>query len=137
MASLKKMKYRRLEEFHFNQDAIKKSNQEDIVKWFSNLKIKSKVLISLFVAALITVIIGVVGYLSLSSSMEGTVLMYERQLVPIKDLGYLNAAILIQRGDIRTVSAVKTVEERQRQMASVDEQIKKADEIFAKFTEVL
>jgi methyl-accepting chemotaxis protein len=103
---------------------------EGPVKWFSNLKVKSKILLSLIVAAIVAVIIGVVGYISLTNSIDGTTSMYAERLVPIKDLGYLNAAILTQRGDIRTVGVSEKIEDRQKSLSMVDEQIKKADELF-------
>jgi methyl-accepting chemotaxis protein len=101
------------------------------VKWFNNLKIKSKILLSLIVAAVVSVVIGVVGYYSLSNSIEGTTSMYEDRLVPIRDLGYLNAAILTQRGDIRTVGVSEKIEDRQKSISLVDIQINKADSLFA------
>ena len=100
------------------------------MNWFKNLKIRLKILFGIFIVAVIAVVIGMVGYFSLGTMAEGTQSLYKDRLAPVRDLGYMNAAVLVQRGDIRTLVAVKTVEERQNLKNSVEEQIKTAEKYW-------
>jgi len=104
------------------------------MKWFYNLKVKAKLLLSFVVVAIIAAVIGFLGYNGMSSINSNMESIYIDRLEPIRDLGYANAAILIARGDSRNMILVDTKEERQKYYNIVMEQWKKAEEYVDKFS---
>jgi methyl-accepting chemotaxis protein len=103
------------------------------MNWFRDLKISAKLLIGFGTAVCISVIIGVVGYSSLNTTIDGKDEIYKENLIPIKNLGYMNAAVLIERGDIRAILTVKTPAEREKYASSCLEQDKKLEEYLSEF----
>jgi methyl-accepting chemotaxis protein len=103
------------------------------MNWFKNLKIARKLLLGFIAVSIIATIIGVVGYSSLNKMIEGKNSIYQENLLPIENLGNVNAAVLVGRGDIRAIMQFKTVAEREKYYTSLLEQDKKVDEYFAKF----
>jgi len=107
------------------------------MNWFKNLKIRTKLLLSFSVVALITLVVGIIGYTSLVSINKNQDAMYVDRLEPIRDLGYANAALLIARGDI--VAALGTTDLKKREeykksalssIAEVDQRVEKYSKTY-------
>jgi methyl-accepting chemotaxis protein len=105
------------------------------MNWFKNLKISGKLLTGFTFASVIAVLIGVICFNVLNKMIDGKNQIYNENLLPIKNLGYANAALLIQRGDIRAMLTVKTAPEREKYKNSCLEQDKVFQEYLTKFAE--
>ncbi len=104
------------------------------MKWFYNLKVKAKLLLSFVLVAVIAAVIGFVGYNGMSSINSNLEHIYLDRLEPIRDLGYANAALLIARGDTRNLLLVDTKEERQKYYDDVLKQFKISEEYIEKYS---
>ena len=90
------------------------------MNWFKNLKIRTKLLLGFSLVALITLVVGLIGYSSLSTSSDNQNEMYTNQLTPIRDLGYANAALLIGRGDVVAMFGTTDIDKRREYLNSVN-----------------
>lgn len=59
------------------------------MKWFNNLKIKNKLVISFILVAIFTAVVGTFGIFNLKASNERTNLMYHNNFLPSQDLAEL------------------------------------------------
>ena len=84
------------------------------MKWFSDLKIRTKLLASFALVAAIAGLIGWVGLSGVSKINASSSQMYADRLVPIRDLGYANAALLISRTETRNMLLDKQIGGRQK-----------------------
>lgn len=82
--------------------------------WFNDLKIAVKLQIAFAIVALITGAVGWMGISAISRVDENGRAIYTEHLLPIRHLGYANAALLNARTDARTMLLQKSVEARQR-----------------------
>ncbi len=102
-----------------------------------NWKIGVKLIVSFLIVAGITLFVGYLGRSALEESLQKQTEalarqdeLYNDRLVPIRDLSYANAALLIARGDTRNLLVSDDVAERAKIRAGIDEQAKKTDELF-------
>jgi methyl-accepting chemotaxis protein len=84
------------------------------VKWFSDLRIGTKLLSSFLLLAAIAGLIGWVGFSGVSKISANVTAIYNDNLVPIRDLGYANAALLNARTETRNMLLDKQVAGRQK-----------------------
>ena len=104
------------------------------MKWFLDLKIGTKLITSFSLVAIVAAIIGYVGYDSTSTIMENQDAMYRDRLIPIRDLGYANASLLIARGDMRNFIAATTKEQQEKYLKVVNDESKNVDAIIEKYS---
>jgi methyl-accepting chemotaxis protein len=97
------------------------------LKWFNDLKIGTKLLASFAVVAAIAGLIGWVGLSGLSKISATSTTMYKDQLVPIRDLGYANAALLVARTETRNMVLDKQIAGRQKYADLMYAEDKKVD----------
>ena len=71
------------------------------MKWFYDLKIAAKLLVSFAAVAAIAGIIGWIGFSKTNEMQANTANLYQGRLVPIQDLAYANFAFLSARTDMR------------------------------------
>lgn len=88
------------------------------MKWFKNLKVSLKLFIGFGFAGFIALLIGILSYSSLNTMIEGNSVIYNENLIPIRLLGEINAAMYRTKGDARAMQAALTKEERDKNMAS-------------------
>ena len=103
------------------------------MQWFHNLRIGTKLLGSF---AVVAVIAGLIGWVGLSTTLEMKAraeMTYKDRLVPIRDLGYANAAFLISRTEVRNMMAAKDRGKKHEYMALVDEQTKQSEQYLASY----
>ncbi len=101
------------------------NRRRNIMKWFYDLKISTKLILTFGIVAVIAALIGWVGYTGVTAVAKNGRSMYLNRLEPIRDLGYANAALLIRRGDIREMLLVKNKTEREKLAGSIKEQTEK------------
>jgi methyl-accepting chemotaxis protein len=104
------------------------------MKWFSNLKVKTKLLLSFIFVAIIAAVIGLLGYSGMNSINNNMVTLYSSRLEPIRDLGDANSAMLTARGDARNMMLVTTKEERQKLFKLIMDEFKVADGFIEKYS---
>lgn len=94
------------------------------MKWFLNMKIGSKLILSFSLVALIAGAIGYIGMTSLQASAESSSIMYTRNLVPIKEMA--EVSIAFQRIRVNTRDMV---------MSKTNEEAREIDAVIAKLSE--
>jgi len=107
------------------------------VKWFSDLKIGTKLLASFILVAAIAGLIGWVGLSGVSKFSANSASMYADQLIPIRDLGYANTAFLIAETDVRSMLLTKQPSERQKLADSVLVETKQVDGYIASYEKTM
>ena len=95
------------------------------MKWFNDLKIGTKLLASFVLVAAIAGLIGWVGLSGLGEMKTRADSVYADRLVPIRDLGYANAALLIARTEVRNFLAAKQEAKRREHVAAIAAEAKK------------
>jgi methyl-accepting chemotaxis protein len=81
------------------------------MKWFMNLKIATKLSLSFGILAVVSAIIGFVGYTNLTLVEENTAVMYKNATIPLKQMGEMSAAFQRIRVGSRDVLLAETPEE--------------------------
>ena len=97
------------------------------MKWFHDLKIGTKLLSSFAVVAAIAGLIGWVGLAGISDMKARSAATYADRLVPIRDLGYANAAFLIARTEVRSMMGTKDKAKRREYVAIIEAETKKTE----------
>lgn len=107
------------------------------MKWFKNLKIGSKLLISFVMVAVITLIVGYTGYSGIAEISENQNTLYLDRLIPIRDLGYANEALLT--ASIEMIQALGTTDlnERKAYVDSIRVETKKVDELVDAYSKTV
>lgn len=104
------------------------------MKWFYDLKVGTKLLASFVVVAAVAGLIGWVGLSGMAESKTRSDGMYSQDLIPIRDLGYANAAFLIARTEVRNALAAKDKEDRREYVGLIEAETKKVDAYLAAFS---
>src|SRR4029077_16289886 len=104
------------------------------LKWFSDLKIGTKLLAGFFAVALIAGLIGGVGLSGINELNASAATTYTEQLVPIRDLGYANAAFLIARTEIRSMMGTKDRSKRAEFVSTIDAETRKTEAYIATYS---
>ncbi len=104
------------------------------MKWFLDLKLGTKLISSFSLIALIAAYIGYEGYVAATEIKQNQDELYLGRLIPIRDLGYANASLLIARGDVRNFLAAVTPEDQQKYLTVVRTESKKVDELVEKYS---
>ncbi|HAP35238.1 MAG TPA: hypothetical protein DCQ28_04590, partial [Bacteroidetes bacterium] len=99
--------------------------RRNIMKWFLDLKIGTKLITSFSLIAFIAAVIGYQGYSGATAIKENQDTLYLDRLIPIRDLGYANAALLTIRGNVTACLATKSMEERQKYILQIRDEEKK------------
>jgi methyl-accepting chemotaxis protein len=107
---------------------------ENAMKWFYDLKIRTKLLVSFSVVAVIAGVIGWIGYGNLSEAKQLQDELYGDRLIPIQDLGYANAALLSARTEVRNLLMARTREEKEQYRALIDQETRNTDAYVDKYS---
>ncbi len=70
------------------------------MSWFNNLKLRTKLIINFIIIAAAAGVIGWIGYSGLSTAENNSEMLYNKSLVPIKQLGMVNSEFLKVRIDL-------------------------------------
>ena len=104
------------------------------MKWFQDMKIGTKLLGSFILVAAIAGLIGWVGLRSTNEMKVRSAATYNDRLVPIRDLGYANAALLIARTEIRNMLFEKDRAKRKEYAALVEDESRKMEAYLAAYS---
>jgi methyl-accepting chemotaxis protein len=118
----------------YKQQIKKRRNK---MKWFKDMKVGVKLTIGFGFAALISVVIGLISYNSLTTMTNGNKAIYNENLIPIKILGEINAAMYKTKGDARAMQSALNDTEKDKNMDLCRESGKLIDsqtEQYALFT---
>ncbi len=97
------------------------------MKRFNDLKIGTKLLASFIFLAAIAGLIGWVGLSGVNEMQARSARMYADTLVPIRDLGYANAAFLTARTEVRSLLLTRDKTKRAEYIATIDAETKKTE----------
>ncbi|MGJ5820476.1 methyl-accepting chemotaxis protein [Paludibaculum fermentans] len=106
------------------------------MKWFNDLKIGAKLQAGFALVACIAGLIGWVGLSGLSEINQRSSSLYAERLVPIRDLGYSNAAVLNIRTEVRNLLLSNGPEERQRAVAAIQEDNDKLENLMESYSKL-
>lgn len=107
------------------------------MSWFYNLKVSAKLLLGFITIAVITLIVGYIGYIGISEIAGNQDAMYNDRLLPIQDLGYANAALLIARGDVVAMLGTTDLNKRKEYASSIEKQTKIVDDLIEKYSKTV
>ena len=105
------------------------------MNWFYNLKVSYKLLSGFITISIITLFVGYIGYSGMKEISKNQDTLYLDRLVPIEDLGYVNAALLISRGDVVAMLGTNDLSKRQDYAASIKLQTKTLEDRITKYSE--
>lgn len=107
------------------------------MKWFYDLKVSTKLLASFVLVAVITLIVGYVGYSGITEIGANQNTLYLDRLIPIRDLGYANSALLTARGDIVAALGTTDMNKRKTYVASIRNATKEVDELIEAYSKTV
>lgn len=100
------------------------------MQWFMDLKISSKLILSFVLVSLITIIVGYEGITSLRYADDSDTILYEKNVVPLGQLGDIGVAF--QRQRMNTLELI--ISESPAIQADMQKRIQERDaEIFKNF----
>jgi methyl-accepting chemotaxis protein len=102
------------------------------MKWFYNMKIGTKLVVSFVVVALFSVAIGYVSITSLNTLEKTGTAMYEVNAVPLSDLIDVSTFYQRQRVNLREMLIDKSADDRAKHLQNVKEMDQKVDESLKK-----
>ena len=108
-----------------------------IVKGYRNLKLKSKLMISFIILALISVIIGVVGVVSINMLRQEDLEMYEENTLPMADLATLYDTLASERICIANMVIFDNTEFAEDEAVSLKEKEALFEETLAAYKETI
>jgi methyl-accepting chemotaxis protein len=95
------------------------------MKWFQNLKIANKLIITFLCVAMIAGLVGIVGILNLSSLSQADIELYENYTVPMGQMGDISEAYQKGRVNFRDVLLTKDVNIQTQKMKNFNDSISK------------
>jgi methyl-accepting chemotaxis protein len=107
------------------------------LKWFNDLRIGTKLLSSFAIVAAIAGLIGWVGVSGMSEMKDRSASAYADRLVPIRDLGYANAAFLIARTEVRSLLAAKDRSKCKEYIATIEAETKKTEDYLETYSKTV
>jgi methyl-accepting chemotaxis protein len=103
------------------------------MKWFYNLKLSSKLLVSFSVVSLLAALSGYVGLKSTSKVASGSEQMYSDAFIPVRELAATRGAFLDARIRTRAVMSARTAEEHREEYEAYKADFQAVDEHFSKY----
>jgi methyl-accepting chemotaxis protein len=107
------------------------------MQWYYNLKVSAKLLLGFITVSVITIIVGYIGYIGIAEIGRNQDALYSDRLIPIEELGYANAALLISRGDVLAMLGTNDLNKRKEYSASVKKQTGIVDELVDKYSKTV
>jgi methyl-accepting chemotaxis protein len=107
--------------------------RRSIMRWFNDLSLRTKLLAGFGIVAAIAVVIGIVGYASISDLTDRTRAMYAQQTIPLRDIGEISTAFQRIRVNTRDILMVSTVAERQDRATRIQSYREQIGKLAASF----
>ena len=102
--------------------------------WFENWNVRTKLVAAFTVVAAIAAVVGWIGMHSAGTMGDHAETLYRFRAVPIRDLGYANAALLITRTEVRNILLSDDPGERRRLADIITEESAKCEKYLEAFT---
>jgi methyl-accepting chemotaxis protein len=105
------------------------------MKWFSNMKVGTKLLGGFILVALISAVIGAIGVINIRKIDAASTKIYTHVAIPISDLVTISTQYQMSRVHLRDIINAETPDERHKIQAKISEArsaMNKADESFVK-----
>lgn len=107
------------------------------MKQLSKLQVRTKIILSFLVVALLCGTMGVYGIFSLKSIEKSDAELYENMTVPLSQIGELSTEFNRARVDIRDAIIAQSPEDIQTKIASIEERRNRIDELTADFEKTI
>ncbi len=91
------------------------------MRWFNDLKIRTKLMMSFLLVAIIAGVVGYVGVTNIGKATETASAMYERNTAPMGELAAISTAYQRVRVNLRDIVLLKSAEEARRKITVVKE----------------
>ncbi|MBU4439798.1 MAG: MCP four helix bundle domain-containing protein [Firmicutes bacterium] len=105
------------------------------MKWFYNLKIRTKLLAGFILVALVVGIVGYIGITNINSLEQASQDSYENMTVPVSELGEIGIAYQKLRANVRDIILENDPKENQKNIDLFDANNKRIDELILSFQE--
>lgn len=107
------------------------------MKRFNDMKIRTKLLASFLVVAMIVILVGIVGIINLNNLEESDTEMYEYMTVPISQLNGISTAFQRSRVNLLTMVTTDDPQEIQMSTDSLYQRQKEVDDLSAAYEELI
>ncbi|MDR3626350.1 MAG: methyl-accepting chemotaxis protein, partial [Ignavibacteriaceae bacterium] len=97
------------------------------MQWLYNKKISTKLILSFLLVAMITVVVGVVGYSGIKKINDNIEILYNQHFLAYEDLTVMKVAVQATRGDIRVAELAPTLEGKRKFLQTLKDNTLKAD----------
>ncbi|MGJ5813053.1 MCP four helix bundle domain-containing protein [Paludibaculum fermentans] len=97
------------------------------MKWLNDRHVRTKLMISFVIVAAVAGVIGWVGYSGLRDLEARSQTIYADRLVPIRDLGYANAAFLLARTEVWQMLGTNDKAKRREHVAAIEAESKRIE----------
>lgn len=104
------------------------------MKWFNDLKFNTKLLFVFLIVIVLTSLLGISGYIATTKVAGYQSTMYLDRLIPIRDLGQVQEALLTLRGDFVASLGTNDFSKRQKYIESIKTNSARVDELIAKYS---
>ena len=101
--------------------------------WFENWNVRTKLVVAFTVVAAIAAVVGWIGMHSAGTMGDHAETLYRSRAVPIRDLGYANASLLITRTEVRNILLTDDPAERRRLVDVITEETAKCEKYLEAF----
>lgn len=103
------------------------------MKWFSNLKIKVKLVVGFIIVALFTGVIGVMGISNMSIQNKSAKGIFNNNFIPAQQLAKVQKNLLIIRSDYLLMMYEKNVNKSQQRVDEINKLTAEDDKLFSSY----
>ena len=107
------------------------------MKWFINMKIGKKLVLSFILVALICGAMGAYAIYNLKSIANSDTELYVSMTVPLSEIGQISSEFQQIRVDVRDMIIAQSPEEIQKKITSIEEKRNNVDELSKKFEKTI
>jgi len=107
------------------------------MKWFYNLKIRTKLLAGFIVVAIIACIVGVLGVSNIVVLSQSDTVLYEKMTVPIEQMSHIGVAFQRTRVNVRDMIEAQDQEDIQANIEKVKQRRSEIDKWSTEFEELM
>src|SRR5690348_15011115 len=107
------------------------------MKWFINLKMNKKLILSFIIVSVISGLMGLYGIYSLSEAKNSDTELYNTMTVPISELGELGTIFQTLRVDVRDMINAQTPEDAAAKAKEIEDIRANIDRIQSSFEKTI
>ena len=107
------------------------------MKWFYNMKIAAKLITGFILVALIAGIIGVVGIINIREIDNNDTILYERNTVPISQLGKISELYQMQRIALYDIILLPNVEDKKKEVENINGKDIEIEKLYTEYEKLI